>query len=143
MRIHFVVACLAGVTLLSGCGKEGATVEINRKDVSVKVAGGDQTVALPDGFPKDAPIMPGGAIKTAMVAKDITSVAMTTPSQVADVVKYYEDNLKAQGWTVAPTQVVGQATFVTATKDERNLSVQATKSNDGSAVMMSLRPKGG
>jgi len=143
MRTIVLTLCCAALALGAGCGKQGANVQVKNKDVNIQAAGGSNTVALPDNFPKDVPIIPGGSVKTAITTNDVVSIALVAPAPAAEVAKYYQENFKSQGWKIESTAVIGQVTMVTASKDQRACSVQIGQGPDGSTVMIALRTKGG
>ncbi len=126
--------------LVSGCGRDEARVAVNTKDAKITVAGGEASVALPDTFPKDVPIIPGGSVKAAMKIGETTTVQLTTNASPQEVAKYYQENLTSQGWKIGNTMATGKVTMLTAAKDQRQVSLQIGD-NDGksAAVMISLR----
>lgn len=143
MHKPLFVAALAALALASGCGREKAQVAVNTKDAKITVAGGDASVALPDTFPKDVPIMPGGSVKSVIKTANVTTVAVTTTASPQAAAKYYQDSLSGQGWKVDKVMAVNDVTMIAAEKDQRQLSLQIG-SSDGktAAIMISLRPKG-
>lgn len=142
MKKPLLVAALAALVIVSGCGRDEARVAVNTKGVKVTVAGGDASVPLPDTFPKDVPIIPGGSVKSAMKTNDVTTVMMTTSASPAEAAKYYQENLASQGWKVEHTMAAGSVTMFTAAKDTRQVSFQIGENDAKSAsVMISLRPK--
>jgi len=143
MRTIVLTLCCAALALGAGCGKEGANVQIKNKDVNIQAAGGSNTVALPDNFPKDVPMIPGGSVKTAITTNDVVSIALIASAPVEEVAKYYRDNLQSQGWKLESTALIGQVTMVSASKDQRNFGAQIVKGDDGTTVMITLRAKNG
>jgi len=142
MNKPLLVVALAALVLASGCGRDEARVGVNTKDAKITVAGGNASVALPDNFPKDVPIMPGASVKGVINAGQVTSIQMIASASPQDTAKYYQDNLGAQGWKVENTIAAGKVTMFTAVKDTRQVSFQIGD-NDGknAAIMISLRPK--
>jgi major membrane immunogen (membrane-anchored lipoprotein) len=142
MKKPLIVVALAALVLASGCGRDEARVAVNTKDAKITVAGGNASVALPDNFPKDLPIMPGGSVKGVIKAGEATSIQMVVSASPQEVAKYYQDSLNGQGWKVENTIAAGKVTMFTAVKDTRQASFQIGD-NDGknAAVMISLRPK--
>ncbi|MGE5638474.1 MAG: hypothetical protein ACM30H_00120 [Clostridia bacterium] len=142
MNKALLVTSLCALVLVSACGRDEARVAVNTKDAKITVAGGDASVALPDTFPKDIPIIPGGSVKAAMKTGEVTSVSMTTSTSPQEVAKYYQENLTSQGWKIGNTIAAGKVTMLTAEKDKRQVSLQIGD-NDGksAAIMISLRPK--
>lgn len=136
-----LVAALAALAFVSGCGDK-EHVAVNTKNAKVTVAGGDGSVALPDNFPKDVPIMPGGSVKAVIKTQDVTSVSATMSASPQEVAKYYQDNLAGQGWKIESTLATGNVTMLSAAKDKREVTVQiGTSDGKTAAVMIALRPK--
>jgi len=143
MQRLLLVAALAALALASGCGRDKAQVAVNTKDAKITVAGGDASVALPDTFPKDVPILPGGSVKSVIKTADVTTVAVTASASPQDAAKYYQDSLNSQGWKIENTMAVNNVTMLTASKDKRQVSLQiGTSDGKTAAIMISLRPKG-
>lgn len=142
MQKLLLVAALAALALASGCGRDKAQVTVNTKDAKITVAGGNASVALPDTFPKDVPIMPGGSVKSAIKTADVTMVAVTTGASPQEAAKYYQDSLSSQGWKVEQTIATGNVTMLTAAKDKRQVSVQiGTSDGKTASIMIALQTK--
>ena len=130
------------LALVSGCGRDEARVALNTKDAKITVAGGNASVALPDTFPKDVPILPGGSVKSAINTADVTSVSLTASASPQEAAKYYQENLSGQGWKIDHSLTTGDVTMLAATKDKRQVSLQiGTSDGKTAAIMISLRSK--
>jgi hypothetical protein len=155
-RPCYGVLCGAIVlALLAGCGKKeqnvavpggnvtvtqqggGTTMEMRSdKGDKVKVTASDKGVALPANFPADVPIMPGATVKMAMSSGDALSVAFSVAASQADALKYYEDNLKAKGWTIETTMNMNDTAMLSAKKGKRECVMNASKDGSGSMVQL-------
>ena len=149
-----LVACCACIALASGCGKDektistpqgdvtitkkggGASVEVATKEGKLNIASNDKGVALPANFPKDVPIIKGGVVTVAMTSGDNLNVQVRAPAPVAEVAKYYEDSLKAQGWQIEATMNMGESVMVSAKKGKRQCVVTTAKDGNGSMVQL-------
>ena len=161
VRKPALAACCVCVALAFGCGKDertvstpqgdikvtkkgdGASVEVTGKDVKISAAGDGKSVALPANFPKDVPIINGGVVRIAAVTGENLSVHLAAPASMAEATKYYEDNLKSQGWKIEATMSMGEATMVSAKKGKRECIVTATKDGNGSVVQLVVSAEGG
>lgn len=142
MKNPLLVAALFALALVSGCGRDEARMAANTKDTKITVAGGNASVALPDTFPKDVPIIPGGSVKSAIKTADVTTVMMTTGTSPQDAAKYYQENLSSQGWKIEHATAINNVTMLSAAKDKRQVSLQIGTSDEKTAtIMISLRPK--
>ena len=52
--------------------------------------------------------MPGATVKMAVAVGENLSVHLGTTAAQADVARYYEEILKAKGWSVDPAASVGE-----------------------------------
>ena len=153
-KSHLIALCVF-MLLAAGCGKEqtistpGGDVKITQKGntatfsmndkgekVNVVAGTGGNSVALPDKFPADVPIMPGATVKMAMSAGENLSVHLGLSASQADAVKYYQDNLKAKGWEVEAAMTMGEMTMLSAKKGGRECAVQVAKDGGGTIVML-------
>jgi hypothetical protein len=142
------------LALLGGCGKKeqniavpggsakvtqqgsSTTVEVSSQGEKVKVTASDKGVALPDKFPADVPIMPGATIKMAASSGDGLTVNFSVAASQADALKYYQDNLKAKGWEIEATMMMGDAAMLSAKKDRRECVVNVARDGSGSVVQL-------
>lgn len=149
-----LVACCACIALASGCGKDektistpqgdvkitqkgsGANVEMSSKEGKLNISSNEKGVELPANFPKDVSIIKGGVVTVAMTSGDNLSVQVRTPAPVAEVAKYYEDNLKTQGWQIDATMNMGESIMVSAKKGKRQCVVTTSKDGNGSVVQL-------
>ena len=151
-RTIVALAILAG--LAAGCGKSEKTYKTGEGEVTVKENGdqiayegttkegkfkmsvGEKGVALPDDFPKDIPIMKGTTVKTAMTQGPQTIVHLYAAKSIADAAKFYQDELKVNGWTIENSLNMGDTSMVAAKKGNRQCNVVATKEGDGVLVQL-------
>lgn len=141
-KMTLFVTTLAMLALASGCGRDKAQVAVNTKDAKITVAGGNASVALPDNFPKDVPIMPGASVKSVIKTQDVTSVTATVSASPQEAAKYYQDSLTSQGWKVENTLAVNNVTMMTVAKDKREVTLQiGTSDGKTAAIMIALRSK--
>ncbi|MEI6886602.1 MAG: hypothetical protein WCK31_00010 [bacterium] len=91
------------------------------------------TVSLPDGFPTDIPLIPGYKLTTASKTTVTTGTqymaTLTVAKSSADVIAYYEEQLKAQGWTVNTSNLFFINSIV-ATKSGKQLTVTVIGGSD-------------
>ncbi len=145
------------LALACGCGqkatyqtKEGevkidqkagqTTYEATTKDGKLKVSAGQAGVALPDGFPKDVPIYKGATVSMAMSQGKQMVVHLTVSASPADGIKYYQDELKANGWAIESTMNMGEMSMVNAKKEQRKCAVVAHKQDKGSWIQLAVEP---
>lgn len=81
-------------------------------------------MALPDDFAKDIPIHPKGVVQMVnQMGKDHTQVGVLVALPAAEVITYYETELKQQGWSFAPATKMGEGAMLTPRKDQRSISL--------------------
>ena len=64
---------------------------------TVQIAGGEAGVALPEGFPKDAPVYPGAKVLNTTKNADGMFVVLQTTDAKDKVSAFYKEKLKANG----------------------------------------------
>ncbi|GEM_PF-2047214 len=121
--------CLANKTIETSTGTRIIKSDYNEKTETGKIIYKDEKgvttqlenrgagEGLPEGFPKEFPIMKGVTQVTAnaMTDKDnrIYTVDWSTKSSVADVVSFYRDAFPKNGWTITSSHLSdGEATIV-------------------------------
>jgi hypothetical protein len=151
-RIYFTLL-LAGVFAAGGCGhsdsytgpngekvtvsKDGKSIDVKTEKGSSKinVSTGDKGIALPDNFPKDAPVYPGAIALSSVNSNDGMMVTLQTADSADKVAEYYAKELKGQGWTTESEVKLPQGTTYVNKKEKRNLSVSIT-GGDKTMIML-------
>src|SRR5262249_27689823 len=103
---------------------------------------GKDGVALPDGFPKDVPIYKGATVQVASKQDRMMLVILNVDASAADALKYYQDQLKEQGWEINTTMNMGEGTMLVAKKGERQCSALVRKQDKGTMVQLSAAAEG-
>jgi hypothetical protein len=146
------------LTATSGCGRksthktEGGEVTVDRKsgqityegtskEGKVKVASNQAGVPLPDNFPKDVPIYQGATVQMAAAQGKTSLVHLQTTATVAECLKYYQDALKEQGWTIESTMNMGDSSMLAAKKEKRQCAIVVHKQDKGSLIQVSIEDK--
>lgn len=160
MKQQFVIALTALVAFSFGCGKSEKTYNTPEGQVKVKeksgevtyeattkegkftMTAGDKGVALPASFPKDVPVLKGATVKVAMTQGKQMVVHLHVTSAAADAAKFYNDELKGQGWEIETTMNMGDTSMVSAKKAGRQCNVVASKESDGTLVQVVVSQEG-
>lgn len=148
------VALAALLLALAACGKKNAgevtishgsgdTVEIKDKDGKVAVTASDKGVALPDDFPKDMPLMKDAVVQMVAGAGDNRIVMFAVGAPVAEVLAFYQENLKAQGWKIDATTNTGEGAMLNATKAGRQALVTISKNGKETAIQLTVPKRKG
>ena len=116
---------------------ETGQVRVTGKDGESTYAGGDD-VALPDGFPRDIPIVKGARIVQAIGTPDGSSVILLTGAERKSVLDYYKSELASGGWTVENSMQTPQNDILSLKKDNRALSLMVGDSRDETVVSLSV-----
>lgn len=155
MSQKVILSLIVLVALSFGCGKSStyetkdgkvkveeksgqATYEVTTKEGKLKMATGDKGVALPDDFPKDVPIYKGAVVKMAASQGKQLIVHLHVTASFTEAGKFYQDQLKSQGWEIGTTMNMGDTSMVTANKAGRQCSVVAAKQDDGAVIQISV-----
>ncbi len=148
-----MLALLAAIAF--GCGKKSTystkdgevtvdqkggkvTIESRSKDGNATFTANDGGVALPDKFPKDLPIYKGAVVKLASTQGNAMVVHMNVKAPVTDVLKFYQDQLKDQGWEIQSTMNMGEGSMISAKKANRQCTALVVKQDKETVVQLSV-----
>lgn len=107
--------------------------------VSLRVS--DKGVKLATELPKDIPLYPKAVIKMDNTMGAIRMLGLNISASVDDGVKYYTDELKAQGWTIDASMAMGEGHMLQTKKDARSCAVMITKDGKETYVQLTLTTK--
>ena len=143
------IACLV-LSLALGCGQKTATgPDRSREGVSQhgseivltgpkgetgRVAEGDGNVSLPEGFPKEISIYPGARINTSAKTPEAMTVLLSTADPVTKVADYYEQQCKANGWSIQTTLNSAETRILSASKGKTTCTLNVSQ-NDGQTTV--------
>ena len=153
-----IVLLLSASCLWIGCGRKSTTVtgpdgskatvtqkgdgtEITitgDKGKTVRVAGSESGVALPEGFPKDVPVYAGAKVTTSMKSEDITTVVLTTTDPAKKVMDFYGEKLKANGWDIKTTMNTEEGGMVMATKGKSTCTVYIGRGDKQTTISLGV-----
>ena len=156
-RLSILLLVLASC-LWIGCGRKSTTVTdpeggkatvtqtgdgtevtiTGAKGETVRIAGSESGVALPEGFPKDVPIYTGAKVTTSAKTNEMTTVVLTTADPVTKVADFYGEKLKANGWDVQAAMNTGEGGMVTATKGKSTCTVYVARSDKETTVSLGV-----
>ena len=136
-----VLTCLLGIGALVAlaCGSEPegtapaspSSPTAVAPPVPVPPAPGLPTVELPDDFPADVPTYPGARLDSVMVDPGAgTLVSWTTEDTAEDVMAFFTENLKSNGWWIENDQGGG----VFASKETRTATVMIDASRGSTQI---------
>lgn len=134
-RFNFVTVA-AVMLATTGCG--------NQKDISYSSGGMTQTFAQgKDAVPKDfaLPIYPGattsGSVAGNNSEEETQFLMLSTTDPVEKVSEFYEEKLKAAGWTVDSVQPQAKVTTIDAHKEKLTANVEIAEDSGKSTVSLS------
>jgi hypothetical protein len=130
------IALIALAALSFGCGKMEHSSRSGAAGTHDRAA--EKQLALPAEFPKDVPILEGATLKLAMSQGDRIVVHLATKSSIADAAKFYDEELKRQGWTIQSTSKGGDMFVVSAKKGSSLCGVTVTKDTKGTLVRLAV-----
>jgi hypothetical protein len=153
------IALAVSAAILAGCGKSSTyktkdgELTVNKKDGQVNFEGTSKDgkvsvsvnqggVALPEGFPKDVPIYKGGVVQVASTQDKMMMVHLSLTASVEEALKYYQEQLKEQGWEIKSTMNMGEGSMLQAKKGERQCSAVIMKDSKGTMVQLTLTQEG-
>jgi hypothetical protein len=118
-----------------------STYEATTKDGTVKVTAGGDNVKLPDNFPKDIPIYKGAKIQMSSSQPKASLVHFVVDASVADAAKFYQDELKKQGWEIETSMNMNDTSMLSAKKDKQNCTVVVVKQDKGAMIQLTVENK--
>lgn len=141
MPTKLLILLSALLLVTAGCGKKtsqkttagGVTVE-QKGDVStmeakgpdgqpgLKVVTSEQGVPRPAELPKDVPVFKDALIVSALITGEVMQVQTKFKAPLEEGMKFYEEKLKSDGWTVSVTKMEG-ANMVIGKKGQRQCTV--------------------
>lgn len=155
MPTKLLVLLAALLLVTAGCGKKnsdyktngfGVTTEKKGDTVSLeaKGAGGspglkavasEKGVPLPENFPKDVPLFKDALVTLATTLGDNLQVKTTFKAPVDEGMKFYEEQMKSQGWEVSVMKMEGM-NMVTGKKGPRQCSVMFSQENKQTVAVL-------
>ena len=153
----------AALLLAMGCGKkdtltsttsEGDKVKVTTKGdksrLEITSKSGEKTVLnvgaggveLPAGFPKDLPLFPKHAVQASHQNGQDIIVHVVAQAPWTEVAKYYETELKSQGWDIEQNTTMGEGAMISTAKGKVKCMLMFAKADDKSTnVQFMLSPK--
>jgi len=119
-----------------GCGKSERTPQTVGK--APADGGGERGSSLPDDFPKDVPILTNATVKVAMSQGDRMLVHLYTTTSVSDAAKFYDAELKKQGWQIESTSKAAEMSSVSARKGNTRCGVTIAREGKGTVVRLAV-----
>ena len=121
-----------------GCGKSERTPQTVAK--APADGGGEKLSTLPADFPKDVPILRNATVKVAMSQGDRMLVHLYTTTSVSEAAKFYDAELKSQGWQIESTSKAAEMSSVSARKGNTRCGVTIAKEGKGTLVRLAVSP---
>lgn len=118
------------------------TYKVNTAKERMTVTTGENGVALPEHFPGDVPVFKGAKVALSMTQGDTLLVHFEAHTSVADGLKFYQDGLKIQGWSLEHTMKMGETAMVSARKAARQCSVVIASQSGGTRIQVTVQPEG-
>lgn len=145
MNTRFAAALAAAVLAASACGKKSETVTMNAGGSKIAVTAAASGMALPADFPKDVPLMKDTVVNAVMgsAQQGNLMVFAHTAAPLAEALAFYQENLKAQGWTAGSVTNSGDGAIQTLKKDGRALMLTLAKDGKETSVQIVLPNKKG
>jgi hypothetical protein len=137
-----VLGCCGGITTCWWIGRgvarqarDAIVAETQRQAQAgggVSVGGVSVGGAMPANFPADVPVMEGytsAGVSVANAAQGTGMVMLSGKGTRADVVAYYEKQMKDRGWTETNNVAMGASSTMIFSKDSRQATIQAVETN--------------
>jgi hypothetical protein len=123
-----------------GCDRSERTSKTGERATVTNAA--DKSVALPADFPKDMPILRDATVKVAISQGERMIVHLYTSASIADAAKFYDAELKGQGWKIESTTHAGEMLVFSAKKGKTVCGVTVTKEGKRTLVRIAISQAG-
>jgi hypothetical protein len=123
---------------ISKSGKDYEVTFHGNKGETVRIAGSEASVALPEGFPKDVPIYPGAKVAASVKSQDGMHVTLQTSDAGSKVSDFYKEQMKAQGWAIDTTMDMPQGTMLMGNKSGQALHVMVMSDDKATTVTLTV-----
>jgi hypothetical protein len=131
----WAIAALA--TLVSGCGG-AAPPPVVMPPVHADDGG---NVALPEGFPADAPRYPGARLAASSSIHPAVSITQETDDPQAKAAHFYLAQLPQQGWVIEQQKDAEGTLLVHTRKGGQPLTVEINTENGKTRIVLKYTPK--
>jgi len=137
------VALIALLAFASGCGKVERAPAPGGKSAAPQTAdaSGVKSFALPVELPRDVPVLEGATLKAAVSQGDRSVVQLYTTTSLADATKFYEVELKKQGWKIDSSSKSADMFVASAKKGNTVCGVTITREGKGTLVRLAVSPE--
>ena len=118
-------------------GQVNATIQ-GDDGKTVHVLTNEQGVKLPDDFPADVPVYPGGTVVNCTTSEDLLQLMVQTTDSLQQAKTFYLGKLKDLGWADTESMDMGQVMSIAASKGQRKIAIMITPA-DATHVMIALK----
>ena len=137
MRRWAAIALTALAAVSFGCGKVETTHGTAPRNTAIP-APAEKSVALPDEFPRDVPVLKNATVKVAMSQGGRMIVHLYTSTSVGDAAKFYSSEFKRGGWSVENTSTTSELYSATAKKGATQCGVTISKEGNLTLVRLAV-----
>ena len=129
----------AFATFASGCGKTEKGHEPARRSTTGE--SGEKSFTLPAEFPRDVPILKNATLKAVVSQGERSVVHLYTTTSIGDAAKFYDSELKSQGWKIESSSLSAEMFTVSARKGKTLCGVTITREGKGALVRLAVSPE--
>jgi len=129
---------MALVALSLGCEKSETSRVTAAKPAAKSSA--DRSIALPDEFPRDVPIIKNATLKGTVAQGERMIVQLYTISSIKEAMDYYNAELKKEGWTVENAPSSGDMFLISAKKGRTLCDVTIARDGKGTLIRLAISP---
>ena len=133
------IAVIAFVAVSFGCGKVETTHGTAPRNTAIPA---EKSVALPDDFPRDVPVLKNATVKVVMSQGGRMIVHLYTSTSVSDAAKFYNSEFKRGDWSVENTSTTSELYSATARKGATLCGVTISKEGKLTLVRLAVSPAG-
>lgn len=141
---------LVGIPALAACGDDGTTVstkdgkvKVDDDKVTVETSEGTATVGkdLPEGFPKDVPLVDEDVVSGIQTPDGAWSVVMTSKRSVEDLGDEVAKDFTDAGWTEGEGTEMGDVNIQQFSNDRYEVGITIARTTDTVTVTYLVQQK--
>ncbi|MFC5469503.1 hypothetical protein ACFPPD_12290 [Cohnella suwonensis] len=136
-QILAVILVILGCISLAGCGNSSDnSSEGDQSTIEYKVSEDGDTISLsaddtlPEGFPKEIPIIEGSFSQVALSSDSSMTVSYDVKKSFKEVLKVYKDYYKSAGYTDMQETLIDDSYMGTGVRDGKQLLVTLSVNTD-------------
>lgn len=142
VAVFALAACSSGDTAMENAAKDAMQGEERQADAGTVMTEGE----APANWPADVPLYPGAQVAFSAMniieGKQTAVIALSSSEGAEKVVKFYQEQLAAEGWKTENVMVSTVASGMEAVKDGRRLQLAVLGEGTETTISIAVETEG-